>query len=153
MAGSPIIDIDLLTPTGLQQSKQISSSERPEKRAATPENARQNQTKNSKPGKSRIFETRPQVRVTEIENVKKNMFQSFRQFTLRTEPNGWSVKRNRDDFKWLVKHLREEHPSDRVSSRANDRSTRSTRESSPKRPSSCSSSRSPRSGASWTRGT
>lgn len=58
----------------------------------------QDETKKSS-SKIRIFEKQPQVSVTDVETVKKNMFQSFRLFTLNTKPNGWVVKRNRDDLK------------------------------------------------------
>lgn len=72
MAGSPIIDIDLLTPSGVQVVNDFSATVNKGNIGPLPDNTQQ--TKNSKSGKSRVFETRPQVKVTEVETVKKNMF-------------------------------------------------------------------------------
>ena len=38
------------------------------------------------------------------------MFQSFRVFTIRTDPGNWTVHRSRDDLKWLVQKLKLEFP-------------------------------------------
>lgn len=42
------------------------------------------------------------------------MFSSYRVFTIKTEPEGWTVNRSREDFKWFIKKLKEELPSANV---------------------------------------
>jgi hypothetical protein len=43
------------------------------------------------------------------------MFTSYRLFTLKTKPFNWTVKRSREDFKWLVENLMDEFPKKQVS--------------------------------------
>lgn len=42
------------------------------------------------------------------------MFSSYRVFTLQTKPFNWTVKRSREDFKWLVENLKREFPKKKI---------------------------------------
>lgn len=44
------------------------------------------------------------------------MFSSYRVFTLKTEPGGYTVKRTRADFKWLAEKLGAEFPNKHIAS-------------------------------------
>ena len=46
-----------------------------------------------------------------IYQESKNIFSSYRVFTLKTNPGNFTVKRTRIDFKWLCDKLKEEYPS------------------------------------------
>lgn len=57
------------------------------------------------------FSSKPVVEVVNIYQESKNIFSSYRVFTLKTMPGGVTVKRSRPDFKWLCDKLAEEYPN------------------------------------------